>query len=323
MTHTPPPSSAAVARPSIAASDRAIEWVVRVHSGAPEAEAEAWAFARWRAENPENEAAAREAEALWHGLGGAGVLARDAKRKASREKITRRALIGGGAFAVLGLGALAAGAVRDRLAADVATGVNEVRTTELPDGSRVLLNASTALALDFSATERGVRLLSGQAMFTVARDPARPFVVTAGDGRTRAIGTAFDVDIRPDGVVVTVVEGVVAVATATGGAGAILRADQSLRYDGRGRVIGPQAVNADAATAWRRGKLIFDRRPLVEVVAELQRHTHARIIIAGNRLKGLEVTGVFELDDPSAVLETIEQTLPVRVVRLPLINVIL
>ncbi len=321
MTPTPRSVSPAFARAPIAASDRAIEWLVRIHSGAPGAEAEAQAFARWRAESPKHEAAAREAEALWHGLGGAGAVALDTARKTSREKITRRALIGGGAFAALGLGALAAGAIRDRLAADVATGVNEVRATDLPDGSRVLLNASTALALDFSAAERGVRLLSGQALFNVARDPDRPFIVTAADGRTRALGTAFDVDMQPDGVVVTVVEGGVTVAVREGSV--TLRADQSLRYDALGRAIGPRTVNADSITAWRRGKLIFDRRPLVEVVAELQRHTHARIIIASGRLKGLEVTGVFELADPGSVLETIEQTLPVRVVRLPLLNVIL
>lgn len=323
MTPAPLPSPADLPRAGRAASDLAITWLVRIHSGAPGAEAEARAFALWRAENPEHEAAAREAEAIWHGLGSAGMAARAGARKAARGKITRRALIGGGACAVAGIGALTAAAIRDRMAADVRTGVDQVLAANLPDGSRAVLNASSALALNFTAAERGVTLIAGQALFTVASDPARPFVVTAGDGRTRAIGTAFDVDIRPHGVVVTVVEGVVTVAAAATGDAVTLRANQSVRYDARGLIGGPRPVNADAVTAWRRGKLIFDRRPLVEVVAELQRHTHTRMVIANSGLKGLEVTGVFDLSDPGSVLETIEQTLPVRVVRLPLINLIL
>lgn len=102
----------------------------------------------------------------------------------------------------------------------------------------------------------------------------------------------------------------------------VVRADQRVRYAAGGRPSAPQAVDADMETAWRRGKLIFNRRPLGDVVAEIERYRSGTIIIAGNRLRALEVTGVFNLDDPEALLRTIEETLPVRALRLPLVTVL-
>lgn len=316
------PSERASARPphpDLALSDAAIDWLVRLHSGTAGAE-DRRAFAAWRGSSLAHEVAAQEAEALWQGLGTAGAQSR---ARSARGRVTRRTMIAGGVLASLGLAAAVSGPLRRQLAADYSTGVGEARAVDLPDGSQVWLNASSALALDYSATKRGVRLIAGQGYFTVRPDAARPFVVEAANGWTRAVGTAFDVDLRPDGVAVTVVEGVVAVGLAGGAAaGVTLHADQALEYGPRG-LAAPQAVDPGIATAWRRGKLIFNRRPLADVVGELQRHTHSRIVIAGSSLKALEVTGVFDLNDPQAVLETIEQTLPVRVLRLPLLNLIL
>ena len=306
-------------RAGLALSDEAIEWVVRLHSGTAAA-ADHAGFSAWRARSADHEAAAREAEALWQGLGPAGGRVRANEGRSGR--LTRRAVIGGGACLALGLGAIASDPLRRRLLADHSTGVGETRDVVLPDGSRALLKSSTALALDFSGARRGLRLLEGQALFTVRPEPARPFIVSAAEGWTRAVGTAFDVDLRADSVCVTVVEGVVAVGLDGTMDGVRVQADEAVRYGPAG-VAAPQRVDAAMATAWRRGKLIFNRRPLEDVVNELQRHTHTRIMIAGSRLRALEVTGVFDLNDPAAVLDTIEQTLPVRVMRLPLINVIL
>ncbi|TCT04693.1 FecR family protein [Aquabacter spiritensis] len=305
----------------IALSDQAIDWMVRLHSGTA-GESERSGFSTWRETSPAHEIAAREAEALWHGLGRAGGSVR-AESKAARGKLTRRTLIVGGAAAALGLGAAVSDPLRRKVLADYSTGVGETRDVVLPDGSRAWLNARTALALSYSAARRGVRLMEGQALFTVVPEPTRPFFVAAANGWTRAIGTAFDVDMRAQSVTVTVVEGVVAVGLEGGSReGVTVRADQAVRYGPQG-VAAPQSLDAGLATAWRRGKLIFNRRPLEDVVSELQRHTHTRILIAGPSLRAQEVTGVFDLDDPQSVLDTIEQTLPARVLRLPLLTVIL
>jgi transmembrane sensor len=91
------------------------------------------------------------------------------------------------------------------------TGVGEQRSIVLSDGSTVELNSRTRLRVRFSDAERDIDLLSGQALFEVAKNPQRPFVVTTGGAHVRAVGTQFDVYRKSSGTVVTVVEGKVAV----------------------------------------------------------------------------------------------------------------
>src|SRR5258706_2080307 len=91
------------------------------------------------------------------------------------------------------------------------TDVGEQRSLVLEDGSTVELNSRSRIRVAFNNTERSVHLMEGQALFHVARNPARPFVVHSGSARVRAVGTEFDVYRRATGTVVTVVEGRVAV----------------------------------------------------------------------------------------------------------------
>lgn len=308
--------------PDVALSDEAIDWLVALNSGRATDQDRA-SFAEWRTRSAAHELAAQEAEAVWQGVGIAGDRARMSERKAPRAKLTRRAVLGGGVLVAGGWALGQSGALNFRSFADHATGTGERRTVILPDGSSVLLNASTALSVDFGESERALRLLAGEATFNVSRDAARPFVVEAGGGRTRAVGTAFNIDIRPGETVVTVLEGVVEVTSAASTTDAVVvRADQRVRYAASGRPSGLHAVDADMETAWRRGKLIFNRRPLGDVVAEIERYRDGTIVIAGIGLRTLEVTGVFDLDDPEAILTTIEETLPVRVRRLPFVTVL-
>ncbi len=308
--------------PDVALSDEAIDWLVALNSGRATDQDRA-SFAEWRARSAAHELAAREAEAVWHGVGIAGDRARTSERKASRAKLTRRAVVGGGVLVAGGWALGQSGALSIRGFADHVTSMGERRSVMLPDGSSVLLNAGTALSVNFGEGKRALRLLAGEATFTVRPDPSRPFVVEAGGGRTRAVGTAFHSDIRPGETVVTVLEGVVEVTGAASATEAVVvRADQRVRYAASGRLSTPQAVDADIETAWRRGKLIFNRRPLGDVVAEIERYRSGTIIIGGTRLRTLEVTGVFDLDDPEAILRTIEETLPVRALRLPLVTVL-
>ncbi|MEW5422351.1 FecR domain-containing protein [Amorphus sp. 3PC139-8] len=308
--------------PDVTLSDEAIEWLVRLHSGHATADDES-AFAEWRAQSAGHDRAAREAEALWHGIGLVGDEARETERKAERAKVTRRVVLGGGALVVAGVAIYRSGVIPPSAFADYATGIGEQRTVALSDGSTVRLNAGSALSLDFAADRRWLRLLQGQATFTVAPDARRPFVVDADGGQSRAIGTVFDVDIRSDHVVVTVVEGIVSVSTRADPLDPVMAsAGYSVQYAAGLAPSRPEAVDAEVATAWRRGKLIFNRRRLGDVVAELERYRGGRILVVGDRLRALEVTGVFDLDDPEAVLSTIEATLPVHVVRLPLVTII-
>lgn len=93
-----------------------------------------------------------------------------------------------------------------------ATEIGEQRSITLEDGSSVELNSRSRIRVRFTDTQRSVELLEGQALFTVAKNPTRPFIVATGDAHVRAVGTQFDVYRKRAGTAVTVVEGRVAVA---------------------------------------------------------------------------------------------------------------
>jgi transmembrane sensor len=121
----------------------------------------------------------------------------------------------------VGAGGVAIYSVRNPI---YTTGIAEQRTVQLPDGSTVELNARSRLRVRFTDRERDVDLLAGQALFKVAKNPARPFVVTSDVARVRAVGTQFDVNRQGSGTTITVLEGRVAVLPASNeatGAGAV------------------------------------------------------------------------------------------------------
>jgi transmembrane sensor len=309
-------------------SDQAIEWLVRLQSGRTTS-ADHAAYRAWRGLNPAHEVAAREIEAIWdllprtrHASGHAA-----GQGAVPERRVTRRSVLVGAVAAstALAVGSAALGPL-SRLFADVSTGVGERRQLRLPDGSVAFLNTATALSIRYSDVERRVALRAGEARFEIAKDPNRPFIVEAGSGEAQAVGTVFDVRRNGAEVAVLVVDGVVDVRVAdkpAGRTGSVrVSAGEQASYGPDGRLAGPRTIDVAAATAWYRGKLIFNRRPLGEVVAELERYRLGRVVIADQRLRQLEVTGVFDLDDADGLLRAVEQTLRVQVIQLPLLTVI-
>ncbi|MED5606456.1 FecR family protein [Pseudomonas sp. JH-2] len=293
--------------------NQALDWLVELHSGRVEA-GRRREFIQWRAQSPEHESAARSAEALWGAL--------PATRVARRHRLLRPRRLAVVAAAACVAALAVAAALPTPVAgiyADYATRTGERRLVELADGSRVWLNSASALSVDFSASRRSLRLYGGEALFEVAKDAQRPFVVHAGDGEVTAVGTRFDVDSRGPDVQVAVTEGVVRVEA--GGKPAVrLAAGERLAYQA---APGPvQPLDLDSASAWQRGKLIFNQRPLGEVLAELERYLPGRILLTDEALRRHKVSGVFDLDDPDALLQTLQRLQPVQVTRLPWLVVV-
>lgn len=284
---------------------------------------------RWRRRSAAHEAAAVEAEALLQAVGetrqadhlrqhGAPLSAGAVRRL----PVGRRVLFAGAAAASVAAVAVALPALGplSGLYADHATAVGDRKRVSLADGSVVVLNTATAISVDYSAKERRIVLHDGEALFDVAKDAARPFIVVAGGVEVRAVGTAFVVRVKNASEHVTVSEGIVEVKM---GDFPPMRIAAGQRLDvGEGDSFKLRTVDIDAATAWQRGKLIFNRRRLESVVAELQRYRAGRIVVLGDSLKALEVTGVFDLDDTDRILRTIEETTKARVVQMPLLTVI-
>ncbi|WP_245513104.1 FecR family protein [Enterovirga rhinocerotis] len=202
----------------------------------------------------------------------------------------------------------------DRLRADHYTGIGEVRTIRLADGSTLELNTDSAVIVRFSQAERRVLLLRGEAFFDVARNPDRPFVVEASMLSATALGTRYGVR-APDGSFsgsVGVESGRVAVAG--GHDRAVLRAGEAAGVTAQGQ-LGVRQADISNETAWRSGKLVFSNRPLREVMAALERYRHGRIVVMDDKAAEQLVSGIFDLNDTDDALRVLEENLPVSIIR--------
>ncbi|WP_236692830.1 FecR family protein [Pseudomonas sp. 10-1B] len=198
----------------------------------------------------------------------------------------------------------------DRWRADYATATGESRSIRLDDGSQLQLNTDTAIQVVLAQGERRVRLLRGEAWFDVARDPARPFVVNAGDGWVRVVGTRFSVASDAGQTRVKVAQGKVEV-NAGSGLGVFLEPGQAVEY-AAGSLDALHPFDPAGAFAWRQRQLVFSQQPLAEVVAELNRYWPGQTVLLGDGLRQRKVSGVFEIDKPDAVLKALTHTLGLR-----------
>lgn len=174
----------------------------------------------------------------------------------------------------------------------------------------------SAVTIEIRSTDRRIRLLKGEALFTVAPDRSRPFTVQAAIGETMALGTQFSVRRTGADTEVTVTEHSVMLVSGEGkGASLILREGQSIRYGADSRIDAPRSINTEAATAWTDGVLVFKDAPLCQVVAEIGRYHPGYMTIVGDA-SSLHVCGVFRIDDPVAAISRLQKSLGLRSVQL-------
>ncbi len=190
------------------------------------------------------------------------------------------------------------------------TKFGEQRSVLLADGSRVTLNTASTIQVRLNAERRSVTLVRGEALFEVAHDTNRPFEVHAGNAVLRAVGTQFNVDLRADRTVVTVVDGRVAVVGRDGKDPdprlPILSAADRLVIGRSGAGQPEHGINVDTETAWTHRQLVFERRPLSEVAEEFNRYNLARIDIRSPALRNEAVTGTFQSNDRASFIAFIE-----------------
>ena len=207
------------------------------------------------------------------------------------------------------------------------TAIGERSTIVLADGTSLTLNTNSKVEVDFKAVQRDVRLLRGQALFEVAKDVDRPFVVEAGGRRVVALGTAFDIRLDDAvGVQVTLIEGSVSVdetaAPAPGADGALsgpARADKIVLKAGERFVAMAQApakvtqADIEEITSWRNGRLVFRKKPLPQVIAEMNRYSAQQLVLSDDeRLKAMTVSGVFDTGRTSGFVYALEMMHPLE-----------
>ncbi|MEP7247662.1 MAG: FecR domain-containing protein [Gammaproteobacteria bacterium] len=210
------------------------------------------------------------------------------------------------------------------------TAIGEHASVELPDGSRLELNSNSLARVEYTRQARTIRLTRGEAYFKVAHEPQRPFWVVAGDSWIRAVGTAFNVDVRSSGVRVIVSEGTIKVATArpnyeppsdaslAQAPVSVLTAGQQVELkEGAARIRPAQPMELTRLAAWRKGKLYFENQRLESVVEELGRYTPVQISIEDEALRNLSIGGTFQANSQGvdALLEMLERGFGLQVRR--------
>lgn len=178
----------------------------------------------------------------------------------------------------------------------VATAAGERRVVDLSDGTRVTLDASSAIAVRFTSLERDVGLLRGQAFFEVAHNTARVFAVAARDSIIRDIGTKFAVAVDPGAVSAVLAEGQV-VVTRKGYQGSVtMKPGQLLRAQDNGAMtLSP--VDLESVLAWREGFLLFDDTPLDQAIIEVNRYAAKPIRVERSGIGSMKISGRFHAGD--------------------------
>ena len=200
------------------------------------------------------------------------------------------------------------------------------KEARLPDGSLVQLSPRSTLRLHFTARERDVVLSNGDALFKVAKDPAKPFIVHAGHTRVRAVGTVFGVEHDDEAVIVTVQEGRVSVLDSIGKPATLtlqpipvteisLGANQQIIVPPAGPMGGVRKVDSRRELAWAQGRLIFDNDSVAEVVRRFNRFNRMQMKVLDPTLATRPVSAVFDARDPEAFIIFLESVANVRITR--------
>lgn len=331
-----------------AIDDEAAAWLVRLDADEPLSEDERIRMREWLNRSPAHRERLTELAELWEKLNALTELAVPLSSTPTQPGTARRwaPLVGSTGIATLAVTAFLIYSQHfgpppiTESNGLYSSAIGEQRTTQLIDGSEVVLNTNTQIRVDYDEEYRDVRLMQGEALFVVAEDEQRPFRVFAGGGRIEAVGTAFSVYLKDDGVDITVTEGKVALSTVEQTSAAPPAASDSL---GRQRSPSPPSTSLGTLRAgqiatlprldepstnasgmqlrdsrsvqeqelrrrlsWTSGNLRFQREPLEHIIDEISRYTTVKIEFADPALRSIEMMGSFPVGETELMFETLE-----------------
>ncbi len=326
----------AQSQPDAALREVAASWIVRRDRGL--SASESVEFELWLAADKRHAAALNRAASAWSFLDRVpeGVAAPVIAMATRRRTFWRNFIVGGSlaAAAALVIVAVSVGHRSGHAAAPVLsvtppTAAPGPRQLTLSDGSVVELNRGAEITEQFTAAERRVVLVRGEAHFSVTKNPARPFIVRAGHVDVRAVGTAFDVNLESAAVEVLVTEGVVKLNPSADGTvrrGLAAEAIPSLT-PGQRAVVALTPASPEVAVvvttvsqeeiaqtlAWQEPLLRLSGATLAEVAANFERRTGRRVVLADPALGGLRLGGRFRADDVEGFASVLAATLDIEV----------
>jgi transmembrane sensor len=187
----------------------------------------------------------------------------------------------------------------------------QTRKIQLADGTRIVLDANSAIESRIGFRSRHIVLLRGEMLLTVAHNPTWPFTVEVGAGRITDIGTEFDIESLNGKARVSVLEGRVSVATPRGAV--VLAAGQASGYDNQGALLPVSDIDG-AVTIWETGQRHFNADRLSDVLERLTRYHLVSFVFKDPELKDLRVSGTFRTDNLPLFLRTLRAALPIETV---------
>lgn len=314
--------------PNTASIDEvAATWVAKLDGGKLSIE-DMKALRAWAGQHKRHRAALEELAGSWDSLDALRAY-RNVMEKPGRRGHPVTAIAAG--IAVLAVTLLVSLALLDDPTPDLdynatySTPIGDQQKIDLPDGSVLQLNTRSVLQVAYSQETRAVHLLRGEAFFTVASMPERPFVVWVGDSSVTAVGTAFAVRREDTRVFeVTVTEGRVRIdpvpspkvksdiskpVIAT--AGQQTRITPVIATAGQLARITPESVatadqvHIEKKLAWRDGMLSFANDPLEDVIAEVARYSPVEIVISDVAIRQIKIGGYFPLGDTDRLIDTL------------------
>lgn len=292
-------------------------WVTRLH-GPDRSRAMERECLTWQAQSAAHRLAFERCTDTWQevaGLSRAQIQA--AVSEQSRRERSWRGRAGRVALAVAMLCCVSVSAVILWPGQTYRTDVGEQRSIILADGSRMTLNTSTEVRVWLTQAQRSVTVKQGEALFEVAKDAGRPFVVSVADAQVLATGTAFLVSAKlpresaGDAFAVTLLEGQVIVQGSTGASHHVLSAPVRMSPGERLRVgQSPDTPNQrpaqaqvdrpqlDQLLAWQRGFAILDNTLLPDAIADMNRYSKVQIALADSpALRSLRISGSYRTGD--------------------------
>ncbi len=296
--------------------EQATRWLVLLRSG--QASREDWeAFSAWRERDPRHQQLCERLEqtlgafrvAQAHGVRGEQLQRTLSAAGASRRRLLRGALVSAGVM--LGAGLLAQRQLPlDELSADLHTATGRRQRVSLDDGSELVLNARSAVDIDFTGQRRVLRLRRGEIQLRVAGD-RRPMLVTSPFGQVLSQGGRLQMRLGEEHCTALALDGALDLATLAGERLQLPRRQQ-VSFDRYAFARPTPLLGGEGA--WVDGLLEVRNQPLAEVLDALRAY-RSGVLRVDPAVAGLRVSGLFRLDDSDQALDALARTLPIRVAR--------
>ncbi len=291
----------------------ATDWRVRLAGdSSPETAA---AFRAWRGSDPRNAEAYERIDRIWDVSRQLGVAVEEAapRHAGSRARGPGRHGLAIAASLLVAMPLVFLVAVQQRWLRPpwdeaqllvLTTPAGAIGEKELPDGSRLTLDASSHVEARMSGSERLLSLVEGRARFAVAAD-GRPFVVRAGSSEIAATGSLFDVSLYDGRATVVLIEGSLVVR------GAATGPDRAERLEAGEKLVagapGRRQKVQQGELAWPRGMIGFEGASLGEAAATMNRYGKAKLRLGDRRVEGLRVTGAWRAGDVGGFARSLER----------------